>query len=52
MRYNSGEENQTIAYCLCLGKPNVMILSVHQVILVESRVFRWHGVSSIPLIQG
>ena len=47
VNYNSEVKYQTIAYSLCLSKANIVILSVCQVILVESSVFRWHDMSSV-----
>lgn len=48
VNYNSEDKYQRIAYSLGLSKSNIVVLSVHQVILVERTVLRWHGVSSIP----
>ena len=47
VKHDSGEKQPMIAYSLCLSKADVVVLSVHQVILVENRMFRWHGVSSV-----
>ena len=46
VKHDSGEK-QPMTYSFCLSEANVVVLSVHQVILVENRMFRWHGVSSV-----
>ena len=40
VKYDPEGEHRTIAYILCLSKADVVVLSVHQVILIESRVLR------------
>jgi hypothetical protein len=40
IKYNSGEKQPMTTYSLCLSKADIVVLSVHQVILVENRVFR------------
>lgn len=44
------EKHQMIAYSLCLNKADVVVLGIHQVILVESRMLRW-CLSSIPHLE-
>ena len=51
VKYNSGEKQRVVAYSLCLSKADVVVLSVHQVILVENCVFRWHDASSIRRLR-
>ena len=52
VKYKSGEKQRVVAYSLCLSKADVVVLSVHQVILVENRMFRWHDASSIRHLLG